>query len=99
MKRVMIHAYLAGNLGDDLFVVMLCRRYPNIKFHILADESYKQKFQDLKNCRIFSENDFIVKKNKSFSAEARNLPRILETDGPRLQSCHPHRRFFFCPAL
>ena len=35
MKRVMIHAYLAGNLGDDLFVVMLCRRYPNIKFHIL----------------------------------------------------------------
>lgn len=66
MKRVMIHAYLAGNLGDDLFVVMLCRRYPNIKFHILADESYKQKFQDLKNCRIFSENDFIVKKINHF---------------------------------
>lgn len=62
MKRVMIHAYLAGNLGDDLFVAMLCRRYPNIKFHILADESYRQKFQCLKNCRVYSESSFLVQK-------------------------------------
>ena len=62
MKRVMIHAYLAGNLGDDLFVAMLCIRYPNIKFHILADESYRRKFQCLKNCRVYSESGFLAQK-------------------------------------
>ncbi len=62
MKHVMVHAYLAHNLGDDLFVTMLCRRYPKIKFHFLADPSYKQTFQHLKNCRVYSENDFSVRK-------------------------------------
>ena len=45
-----------------LFVAMLCRRYPNIKFHILADESYRRKFQCLKNCRVYSESGFLAQK-------------------------------------
>ena len=57
MKRVYVHAYLQGNLGDDLFVKTLCRRYPNITFYVLADEVYKNRFRDLQNCKVRSVSD------------------------------------------
>lgn len=60
MNRVFIHAYLQGNLGDDLFVRLLCQRYPNTKFCILAHPDYKEKFKDIENCKIYSENSRIV---------------------------------------
>ncbi|QOV20093.1 polysaccharide pyruvyl transferase family protein [Blautia liquoris] len=52
MKRVYIHAYLQENLGDDLFVETLCRRYPMVRFYIIADKSYKTRFRDLHNCKV-----------------------------------------------
>lgn len=61
MKRVFIHAYAAGNLGDDLLVRILCERYPRTKFLIWADPSYKIRFADLKNLRVFSPNDKLVR--------------------------------------
>lgn len=57
MKRVFVHAYLAGNLGDDLFVRMLCERYPKVRFYIYADASYKVRFGDILNCRVNSPGD------------------------------------------
>lgn len=41
MKEIFIYAWLAGNLGDDLFVQSLCERYPAIQFCVLADKQYK----------------------------------------------------------
>lgn len=61
MKRVFIHAYAAGNLGDDLLVRILCERYPRTKFLIWADPSYKIRFADLKNLRVFSLDDKVVR--------------------------------------
>lgn len=57
MKRVLIHAYLAGNLGDDLLVRLLCERYPEVRFYILGDEMYKVRYSDLKNCRVSAQED------------------------------------------
>lgn len=61
MKRVFIHAYAAGNLGDDLLIRILCERYPKTRFVICADSSYKKRYADLKNLRVFSPDDKLVR--------------------------------------
>lgn len=62
MKKVYVYAYLAGNLGDDLFVRLLCRRYPRTRFCIFAEPVYKERFGDLPNCRVYSPEDREVKR-------------------------------------
>lgn len=57
VRKVFIHAYVAGNLGDDLLIRILCERYPKTRFLIWADCSYKVRFADLKNLRVFSPTD------------------------------------------
>lgn len=56
-KKVLVYAYLEGNLGDDLMVWILCRRYPHVQFRVLAHESYKTTFRELKNLKVYSFND------------------------------------------
>jgi colanic acid/amylovoran biosynthesis protein len=36
MKKVLVFAYLAKNLGDDLFIKILVERYPRVEFRILT---------------------------------------------------------------
>ncbi len=57
MKSVFIHAYTAGNLGDDLLIRILCERYPKVHFRIYADESYKERFKDIGNLSVYSPSD------------------------------------------
>ena len=57
MKKVYIHAYMANNLGDDLMVRILCRRYPKVKFLLIADEKYKKIFGDIDNLEVFTAQD------------------------------------------
>ena len=45
-KRVLIYAYLEENLGDDLMVWLLCKRYPHIRFEVLTHGVYKEIFKD-----------------------------------------------------
>lgn len=37
MKRVRFHAYTQKNLGDDMFVLTMLRRYPDVRFFTEAD--------------------------------------------------------------
>lgn len=60
MRRVFVHAFAAGNLGDDMMMRILCQRYPDIKFCLFADESYKSRFRDIKNIKIYSSTDSLV---------------------------------------
>lgn len=57
VRRVFIHAYVAGNLGDDLLIRILCERYPKTRFLLWADSSYRVRFAELKNLRVFSPTD------------------------------------------
>lgn len=57
IKKVMIYAYLEGNLGDDLMVWILCRRYPHIRFQVLAHKEYKSTFRNLENLTVYSFDD------------------------------------------
>lgn len=59
MKRAMIYAYTANNLGDDLFIYLLCKRYKNTQFSIYAPARYKETFKGLKNLRVIPSDRFI----------------------------------------
>ena len=61
MKKVFIHAYAAGNLGDDLLIRILCERYPRVQFRIFADHTYKERFKDICNLSVYSPEDRYVR--------------------------------------
>lgn len=46
MKKVFAEGYWKVNLGDDLFLKVLCDRYKNVKFTILADRSVYSKMSE-----------------------------------------------------
>lgn len=56
-KRVLIYAYLEENLGDDLMVWLLCKRYPHIRFEVLTHGVYKEIFKDLNNLTVYGFED------------------------------------------
>lgn len=54
MKKIRIFAYTKVNLGDDLFIRILCERYKNTKFIIYAPKIYKKIFENNENLKIIS---------------------------------------------
>jgi len=61
MKKIMVYAYTVFNLGDDLFIKILCNRYPNIKFVIYAPREYKYNFKEMNNLEIVPSDRLIIK--------------------------------------
>lgn len=57
----MINAYTKLNLGDDLFIKILCERYPQTRFYLYAPKEYKRLFKKVRNLTIFPNNIFIVR--------------------------------------
>lgn len=52
-QRVLVCAYFAKNLGDDLFLKILFDRYPHVKWDLLtANRNYNKIFKEYKNVRI-----------------------------------------------
>lgn len=60
-KRIMIYAYTRQNFGDDLFVKLLCERYPETSFWIYTDPTYKRTWRTNKNLKVFSNHNVIAK--------------------------------------
>lgn len=54
-----IRAFVKGNLGDDLFIYTLCKRYPNQKFVICGEEKYKCLFNSISNLKYIAEDSFL----------------------------------------
>lgn len=53
MKRVLVDAYCALNLGDDLFLKILFERYPNVNFELIhRDSRYKEVFKQNDNIKV-----------------------------------------------
>ncbi|WP_229683105.1 polysaccharide pyruvyl transferase family protein [Virgibacillus oceani] len=61
MKKVMVYAYTHFNLGDDLFIKVLCEKYPKTIFVLYAPKEYKQTFKEFNNIRLFPSNSIIVR--------------------------------------
>lgn len=54
MKKVFIYAYLNQNLGDDLFVKILCERFPKTKFYIVSTRNKAKPFKNISNLVVIS---------------------------------------------
>ncbi len=56
MKKVYVIAYCRNNIGDDLFVQALVRRYPRTRFYLFLDPKFRRPFLQEKNlsypCRL-----------------------------------------------
>lgn len=62
--NIFLKAYVAQNLGDDLFIKIICERYPMHVFHMLMREEYKETFSDICNLNIHTYNDNFDRLNK-----------------------------------
>lgn len=57
MKKVLIFAYAERNLGDDIFVIYLCSRYPLANFYIICKDQFKTAFDKIPNLKTFANVD------------------------------------------
>ncbi|WP_243495812.1 polysaccharide pyruvyl transferase family protein [Priestia aryabhattai] len=76
MKRVMIYAYTQFNLGDDLFIKVLCERYPKTNFVLYAPRRYKVTFKEIKNI-IFYPSDSIINRGVNYLFRKLGLNEII----------------------
>lgn len=56
--KILVKAYLSGNLGDDLMLSILCNRYPKHTFYVVGHSKYKNAFKDIKNLTYICSNSF-----------------------------------------
>lgn len=54
MKRVYLTCYAHQNLGDDLFVKLLCERYPQTRFYLSCSRFFDDAFENIKNLVIMN---------------------------------------------
>lgn len=62
--KIYIKAYCKKNLGDDLFVDILCKRYPKINFFLVCEEEYSFALRNIENLTIVNPSGllFILRK-------------------------------------
>jgi colanic acid/amylovoran biosynthesis protein len=86
-KNVFIFAYTRCNLGDDLFVKLLCNRYPKVKFYISCSREDKTAFLNISNLKVIL--------GLPISQKAPNLFRI----NSKIRSVLCRFRMLFCGAV
>jgi len=74
MKTVFLYAYDNRNLGDDLFVHTITKRYPGVRFYLWASERSRETYAELSNLKVLTDNDFWVRTLGKLSP--RNVGRI-----------------------
>ena len=61
MKKIFVMAYLRNNLGDDMFVMELLNRYPDVEFYVeVVDMKYAKALEKENNVKI------IINENETF---------------------------------
>ncbi|MEC2158539.1 polysaccharide pyruvyl transferase family protein [Virgibacillus halodenitrificans] len=61
MKNVRLYAYAFSNFGDDLFIKIICERYPHVQFTLYAPRSYKKTFAQMTNLTVIA-NDSLFRR-------------------------------------
>lgn len=70
-KNVFILAYAKQNLGDDLFIYMLLKKYPNISFSInIANPEHAKLFEKFPNITIVYEKERNLSKENAKQYDA-----------------------------
>ena len=60
MKKVFLYAYDRQNLGDDLFVHTITKRYPDVQFYIWSDRKNRETFACLPNLKVIDRDSRLV---------------------------------------
>ncbi len=65
-KRFFILAYAKANLGDDLFIYMLLKEYPNIQFYInIENDEHARLFKNFSNIIVLKEKEKTLTKQNA----------------------------------
>ena len=65
-KKIFILAYAKANLGDDLFIYMLLKKYPHTLFYInIENEENAKLFKNFSNITIYSEKEKVLTKQNA----------------------------------
>ena len=56
-NKILLNAYLANNLGDDLFIRIICEQFKNILFFIIESKPYTNAFETIPNIKICPQKD------------------------------------------
>ncbi len=52
MKKVFLYAYDGQNLGDDLFIHTIVKRYPHVQFYMRSDPKNRENLRFLRNLKV-----------------------------------------------
>lgn len=61
MKKAFLYAYDRQNLGDDLFVHTITKRYPHVQFYMWSDPKNRETFQCLPNLKVLQKDGGIIR--------------------------------------
>ncbi len=61
MKRSYLIAYTLNNVGDDLFIKIICERYPKIDFFIELDKEKNLALNKINNLHIINNKNFLFR--------------------------------------
>lgn len=75
MKKVHLHAVTVINLGDDIFLNMIIKRYPNIKFYLFTNMKEYKDILNYKNCKVYSNKYLYVLKKIFFNFNIFNIKK------------------------
>ncbi len=59
-KKVYLKAYTRKNLGDDLFIHIICNKYPKHTFYLKEKEGYTNVFENISNLVITNDMEDIT---------------------------------------
>ncbi|MHA6533135.1 polysaccharide pyruvyl transferase family protein [Paenibacillus sp. BAC0078] len=77
-KKMMIYAYTEFNLGDDLFIKVLCERYPDTRFMLIAPRLYKDVFKKLPNLTVYASDSVLFKGINYFFRKLKLHPNFMQ---------------------
>lgn len=61
MKRIFLYAYDRQNLGDDLFVHTITKRYPDVQFYMWSEKENRRTFAQLSNLKVIDKDSCFVR--------------------------------------
>lgn len=61
MKKIFLYAYDKVNLGDDLFINSITKRYPNVIFYLWTDARNRVTFQNIPNLKILDKDSMFLR--------------------------------------
>ena len=62
MKKIYVRAFCQSNLGDDLFVLQLAKRYPDTNFYVYALGEHQRAFLGQQNIILPTSGDRVLRK-------------------------------------